>query len=147
MMIFQKFSLVLLLGALGELYLFFKVAEWIGFLPMVVLAVATSMLGVAMFRMQGMALQQQLNLALMRGEFPASALAEAGSGWISAVLLIIPGFFTDALGFLCLIPAVRRTLVRQFLPKVPPSGPQGPPSPRGGPRTIEGDFTREEDKH
>ena len=145
MMIFQKFSLVLLLGALGELYLFFKVAEWIGFLPMVVLAVATSMLGVAMLRMQGMALQQQLNLALMRGEFPASALAEAGSGWISAVLLIIPGFFTDALGFLCLIPAVRRTLIRRLLPKGPPPGPGGPHAPPRGPRTIEGDFTREED--
>jgi len=145
MMIFQKFSLVLLLGALGELYLFFKVAEWIGFLPMVVLAVATSMLGVAMLRMQGTAFQQQLNLALTRGEFPAAALAEVGSGWISALLLIVPGFFTDALGFLCLIPAVRRALVRQFLPKAPPSGPQGPRPPRGGSRTIEGDFTREED--
>ena len=145
-MIFQKFSLVVLLGALGELYLFFKVAEWIGFLPMVVLAVATSMLGVAMLRMQGMALQQQLSLALTRGELPTSALVEAGSGWISAVLLIIPGFFTDALGILCLIPLVRRTLMRQFFPKAPPPGGPGSQSPRGGPRTIEGDFTREEDQ-
>ena len=144
-MIFQKFSLIVLLGALGELYLFFKVAEWIGFLPMVVLAVATSMLGVAMLRMQGMALQQQLSLALTRGEFPTSALVEAGSAWISAVLLIIPGFFTDALGVLCLIPVVRRTLIRQFIPKPPPPGGPGPHAPRGGPRTIEGDFTREED--
>jgi UPF0716 family protein affecting phage T7 exclusion len=70
-MFYQKFSLVLLAGVLGELYLFFKVAVWIGFLPMVVLAVATSMLGVALLRMQGLALQQQLNLALTRGEFPA----------------------------------------------------------------------------
>jgi UPF0716 protein FxsA len=145
-MIFQKFSLVVLLGALGELYLFFKVAEWIGFVPMVVLAVATSMLGVAMLRMQGMALQQQLSLALTRGELPTSALVEAGSGWISAVLLIIPGFFTDALGVVCLIPMVRRTLLRQLFPKAPPPGGPGSHSPRGGPRTIEGDFTREEDQ-
>ena len=146
-MIFQKFSVVLLAGVLGELYLFFKVAEWIGFLPMVLLAVATSMLGVVMLRMQGMALQRQLSLALARGELPASVLAEAGSGWISAVLLIIPGFFTDALGILCLIPAVRRTLLRQFLAKLAPAGTQDSPPPRSGPRTIEGDFTREEDKH
>jgi UPF0716 protein FxsA len=146
-MIFQNFSVLLLAGALGELYLFFKVAEWIGFLPMVVLAVATSMLGVVMLRMQGMALQHQLSLALTRGQFPASALVEAGSAWISAVLLIIPGFFTDALGFLCLIPVVRRTLVRRFLPQqAAPPGPQSPPTSHKGPRTIEGDFTREEDK-
>jgi UPF0716 protein FxsA len=144
-MIFQKFSIVLLLGALGELYLFFKVAEWIGFLPMVVLAVATSMFGVALLRLQGMALQHQLSLALTRGELPASALAEAGSAWISAVLLIIPGFFTDALGVLCLIPAVRRMLVRQFFPKPPPPAGPGTDTTRHGPRTIEGDFTREKD--
>ena len=144
-MFLQKFSFVLLGGVLGELYLFFKVAVWIGFLPMVLLAAATSMLGVVLLRMQGLALQQQLNLALTRGEFPASALAEAGSGWISAVLLIIPGFFTDALGFLCLIPAVRRLLVRQFLPKPSTVDTRGSEPARRGPRTIEGDFTREDD--
>ena len=145
-MTFQKLSLLLLLGALGELYLFFKVAEWIGFLPMVVLAVVTSMLGVALFRLQGLALQQQLNLALRRGEFPAAALGEAGSTWISAVLLIIPGFFTDAVGIICLIPVVRRSLLRLIFPKPPPPGTGGHHSPRGGPRIIEGDFTREDEK-
>jgi len=146
-MTFQKFSLFLLLGALGELYLFFKVAEWIGFLPMVVLAVATSMLGVLLFRLQGLALQQQLNLALRRGEFPAAALSEAGSTWISAILLIIPGFFTDALGVICLIPVVRRSLLRIFFPKPPPPpGAGGQQAPRSGPRIIEGDFTREDEK-
>lgn len=144
-MMFRRFSVILLLGALGELYLFFKVAEWIGFLPMIMLAVATSMLGVAMLRMQGLALQHQLNLALTRGEFPAAALAEAGGGWISAVLLIIPGFFTDVLGLLCLIPALRRLVIRQLLSRAAPSDRGGPPPPRHGPRTIEGDFTREDD--
>ena len=144
-MLMQKLSFVLFGGALGELYLFFKVAVWIGFIPMVLLAVATSMLGVIMLRMQGLVLQQQLNLALTRGEFPTSALAEAGSGWVSSVLLIIPGFFTDALGLLCLIPVVRRAFIRLFFPKVPPPDGPNPPGPRSGPRTIEGDFTREED--
>jgi UPF0716 protein FxsA len=60
-------------------------------------------------------------------------------------LLIIPGFFTDALGFLCLIPVVRHLLVRKFLPKSSVADTQGPDSPRRGPRTIEGDFTREDD--
>lgn len=146
-MIFQRFSILLLGGVLGELYLFFKVAEWIGFLPMVLLAAATSMLGVVILRIQGMALQERLSHALALGQFPASDLFEAGSGWISGVLLIIPGFFTDALGFICLIPAVRRWLVRHFTNKnSPPPGGKGPYSSYDGPRTIEGDFTREEDQ-
>jgi len=143
-MIFQKFSWLFLMGALGELYLFVKVAVWIGFLPMVLLAAGTSMLGVVLLRLQGAVLWEKLSLALTRGELPAPVLLEGGMGWLSAVLLIIPGFFTDALGVLCLIPAVRRGLARRLLQgqAAPPGGGRPPP---GGPRTIEGDFTREKD--
>ena len=142
-MVFQKFSMLFLMGALAELYLFVKVVVWIGFLPMVLLAAATSMLGVVLLQMQGAALRQQLALALMHGKLPAPALFEGGVAWISAVLLIIPGFLTDALGFVCLIPAVRRGLARRLLAErdATPAGAQGPQS--GGPRIIEGDFTRE----
>ena len=143
-MIFQKFSWLFLMGALGELYLFVKVAVWIGFLPMVLLAAGTSMLGVVLLRLQGAVLWEKLSLALTRGELPAPVLLEGGMGWLSAVLLIIPGFFTDALGVLCLIPAVRRGLARRLLQgQAAPAGGGRPPS--GGPRTIEGDFTREKD--
>lgn len=143
MMFFQKFSWLVLLGVVGELYLFVKVAEWIGFLPMILLAAATSMLGVVMLRLQGALLWEKLSLALTRGELPAPLLLEGGMGWISAVLLIIPGFFTDALGVLCMIPAVRRGLARRLLRGQGAPGGE-PPRPQG-PRTIEGDFTREKD--
>ena len=66
-MFFQKFSWLFLMGALGELYLFVKVAVWIGFLPMVLLAAGTSMLGVVMLRLQGAVLWEKLSLALTRG--------------------------------------------------------------------------------
>lgn len=134
------------MGALAELYVFVKVAVWIGFFPMVLLAAATSMLGTVLLRLQGLALGQQLNLALARGRLPAPALLEGGVGWISAVLLIIPGFITDALGFLCMVPAVRRGIARHLLAKQDASvGGSEPPRHRG-PRTIEGDFTREKDE-
>ena len=66
------------MGALAELYVFVKVAVWIGFFPMVLLAAATSMLGTVLLRLQGLALGQQLNLALARGRLPAPALLEGG---------------------------------------------------------------------
>ena len=145
-MLFQKFSMLFLLGALGELYLFVKVAVWIGFLPMVLLAASTSMLGVVLLQMQGVALREQLGLAVMSGKLPAPALLEGGMAWISAILLIIPGFLTDALGFVFLIPAVRRGVARRLIAKQG-AGTNASQGPRGssGPRTIEGDFTREKD--
>jgi UPF0716 protein FxsA len=144
-MVFQNLSLFFLMGALGELYVFVKVAVWIGFLPMVLLAAATSMLGMVLLQMQSAALRRQLGVAVTQGKLPAPALLEGGVGWISAVLLILPGFISDALGFVCLIPAVRRGLARWLIAKqgTAKDGAQGPrPS---GPRTIEGDFTREKD--
>jgi UPF0716 protein FxsA len=143
-MILQKFAVLFLIGALVELYLFVKVAVWIGFFPMVSLAVTTTMLGILLFRMQGVALWEQLGEAMTQGKLPATALLESGMGWISAFLLIIPGFFTDALGFMFMIPAVRRRLVRLFLS----GGTTAPGAERShntGPRTIEGDFSREKD--
>ena len=91
-------------------------------------------------------MREQLAAALMQGELPAPALLEGGMGWICALLLIIPGFFTDALGVLCLIPAVRRGLARRLLKGHFTTGDSRGERPRpSGPRTIEGDFTREKD--
>jgi len=143
-MLIQRFSVIFLLGAVLELYLFVKVAEWIGFLPMVLLAVATSVLGVLLFQLQGAMMREKLTLFLSRGQFPAPMLLEGGMGWISALLLMIPGFFTDALGLLCLIPMVRRSLARRFMAAGTRPG-NGEPPPPSGPRTIEGSFTRERD--
>jgi UPF0716 protein FxsA len=68
-------------------------------------------------------------------------------------LLLTPGFFTDAIGFCCLVPAFRRALIKWGLKRVlmAPFGPPGGPHDRGdsarpqGPRTIEGEFRREDD--
>lgn len=149
MMMFPRFSMLMVSAALAELFLFVQVALWIGFVPMVLLAVMTSLLGMMLMQLQGAALRQQLSLALARGELPAPALLQGGMGWVGAALLILPGFITDALGLLCLIPVVRRGVARYFLSQstaagaAPPGG--GPRSRPRGSRVIEGDFTRERD--
>jgi UPF0716 protein FxsA len=140
-MIFQKFPMLFLIGALVDLYLFVKVAVWIGFFPMVLLATATSILGVVLLRVQGAVLWQQL----ARGEMPAQALLEGGMGWLSAILLIVPGFFTDALGFVCLIPAIRRWLARRLLTNYAAREVGAARPQNAGTRTFEGHFTREKD--
>lgn len=136
--------MLLVTGALVELFLFVQVALWIGFLPMVMLAVATSLAGMMLMQLQGVALRQRLSLALA-GKLPAPTLLQGGMGWFGALLLIIPGFLTDILGLVCLIPGIRRRLVRYFLTRLG-TGEGGPGSHPRGARIIEGDFTREREE-
>jgi UPF0716 protein FxsA len=77
----------------------------------------------------------------LAGKLPAPTLLQGGMGWFGALLLIIPGFLTDILGLVCLIPGIRRRLTHYFLTRSG-AGEAGSGAPRG-PRIIEGDFTRE----
>jgi len=144
MMMLQRFSMLLVTGALVELFLFVQVALWIGFVPMVLLAVGTSLLGMLLMRVQGESMRQQLLFALSRGELAGPAVVQGGMGWIGALLLILPGFLTDVLGLACLVPDVRRRVVRYFLGRSGAGG--GSRSASRNDRVIEGNFTRELDE-
>jgi UPF0716 protein FxsA len=67
---------------------------------------------------------------------------------ICGALLLTPGFFTDALGFLGLIPPLRQWLILKVIERgvVHTVGPGGRPRrPDSGPRTLEGEYRREDD--
>lgn len=135
-----------------EIYLLIKVGGWIGALPTVFLVVFTAVLGVLLLRQQGFAAMQRVQAALANGQIPAMELLEGMLLTLGGVLLLIPGFFTDALGFLCLIPPVRRWLVRAILdrrflkpPRPPRSGKGGGPAAGQGPVTLEGEYKLEDD--
>ena len=81
-----------------------------------------------------------------RGEVPAMQMLEGVLLLVAGVLLLLPGFVTDVVGFLCLVPAVRRFLVLAFLKRAnvmqaPADGEHGAPP---GQRVIEGEFRRED---
>ncbi|MFZ5622160.1 MAG: FxsA family protein [Pseudomonadota bacterium] len=145
-------TLLLFLGIpLIEIYLLIQVGGWIGALPTVFLVVFTAVLGVLLLRQQGFAALQRVQAAMAQGQIPAMELLEAMLLTLGGILLLVPGFFTDALGFLCLIPPLRRWLVRGLLDRYFLGRPPGPPGagPRApgsgsGPVTLEGEFKREE---
>ena len=117
----------------------------------VLLVVATAVAGAALARYQGFATLQRLQATLARGEAPALEMLEGVLLLIGALLLLTPGFFTDLAGFVCLIPPTRRWLALRGLQRmiVPPSapgssGPSGPGS-ASGPRTLEGEFHRDDE--
>ncbi|MFP5507157.1 MAG: FxsA family protein [Gammaproteobacteria bacterium] len=134
-----------------EIYLLIKVGGWIGALPTVFMVVFTAVLGVLLLRQQGLATLQRVQATMARGQVPALELLEAMLLTFGGALLLVPGFFTDALGFLCLVPPFRRWLIRSLFDRYflarqwprPPGGPPGTP-PGEGPVTLEGEYKRED---
>jgi len=141
----------LLLGVpLLEIYLFIKVGGAIGALPTIALVVLTAVIGAALVRAQGIATLRRAQATLDRDELPAFELLEGVALLIGGALLLMPGFFTDAVGFLCVWPVSRRALLRALMPRVriiAGSNVRRPRSPHGATgRIIEGEYTRRPDK-
>lgn len=148
------FFLLFLTIPLIEIYLLIQVGSVLGALPTVGLIVLTAMMGAALLRWQGMATLQRVRQTLARGELPAMALFEGAVLLFCGALLLTPGFFTDIIGFIGLIPLLRRTVILWLLSKGLIRGdvgarterrPAAEEDKRSGGRTIEGQFWREDD--
>lgn len=98
-----------------EIYLLLSVGHVIGALPTLLLVIVTAVLGATLLRRQGWATWQRVRAQLAAGQMPTQELAEGVLLLLGSVLLLTPGFITDALGLLCLLPKSRRWLVRQLL--------------------------------
>jgi len=97
---------------LAEVFLFAEVGGAIGAWPTVGLVVLTAVVGLAMVRMQGMAVLARAQANMEREEPPVVEVLEGLGLLLAGVFLFIPGFFTDAVGFALLIPPLRIALIR-----------------------------------
>lgn len=128
-----------------EIWLMIEIGQDIGALPTVALILATAGLGVLLFRIQGMATLARVQEHLDRGETPVGELL-SGLGLLAAgLLLLIPGFLTDAIGLLLFVPPVRRLLIGAALVWVVARGGTGIWTVRGGGSSgsgpvIDGDY-------
>jgi UPF0716 protein FxsA len=140
--------LLFLLVPLVEIYFLIVVGGVIGALPTVALVVLTAVIGAALARHQGLVTLQRVQATLARGEPPAIEMLEGALLLIGALLLLTPGFFTDALGFVCLFPLTRRALawwgLKRFTIVTPAGRPPGAPGGTHRHHTIEGEFRRED---
>jgi UPF0716 protein FxsA len=101
-------ALVLLVVGVLEFALLVFVAHRIGLLLTVLLVLATSLLGSWLLRREGVRAWRALRAAADAGR-PVGAEAAAGVvGLLSAVLLVLPGFLTDVVGLVLLVPLTRR---------------------------------------
>ncbi len=143
MTVFQVLLLLFLLVPLGEIYLLLKVGGVIGALPTVGLVVFTAVLGAFLMRVQGLSTLQRVQRNLDAGELPAAALLEGAVILIAGALLLTPGFITDAVGFACLVPAIRAWTVHRLLSRY--AGREGGPASAAGGRIIDAEFTRDDE--
>lgn len=109
---------LLLALPLIEIGLFVTVGAWMGLWPTLLVVIATAAGGVAIIRHVGTATFGRLRAELARGGDPAGPLADGVLLLMAGFLLLAPGFFTDALGLLLLLPPVRKLLVRLGGPRM-----------------------------
>lgn len=126
-----------------EIALFIKSAQWVGLLPTIALAIGAGMLGLALIRRQGFELALRARAQLDRGEVPVQEAFDGICLALAGGLLLLPGFFSDILAVLLLLPPVR-VLIRMWLLSRVALRPGGPAAQQG-PRVIEADYTVVED--
>ncbi len=101
-----------------EIYLLIKVGSAIGALATIAIVILTAVLGTWMLRSQGLSTLAKAQNRLSGGEVPAFEMMEGLALGVGGALLLTPGFITDAIGFVCLVPFTRRMLVQGLSKRV-----------------------------
>jgi len=127
-----------------ELYFLIQVGSRIGALPTIGLSIFTALLGGVLVRVQGFSVLMRVRDAIGRNELPAFEMLDGALLLVAGLVLLLPGFVTDILGFLLLIPMLRRYLISSYIRVVPDQTPRRGEAPTG-PRVVEGEFRRERD--
>ena len=136
--------LTFLLVPLLEIYLLIEIGSVIGAAWTVAGVVGTAVVGAALVRWQGLAALGRFRSATEAGELPATTIIEGLALLVAGALLLTPGFFTDAIGFVLLTPPLRQTLIRRwFSGRAELMG--SPTQRKGDSRYVEGDFRRIDD--
>lgn len=141
--------LLFFVGApLVELYLLIEVGSVIGALPTIVLSVFTAILGGTLVRLQGFSILFRAQSQMANQEVPAVELLEGVLLLLVGLALLLPGFITDAIGFLLLIPPLRRALVVRWLKArgtlQPMPGGDGRAPEKRADRVIDGEWRRDD---
>ncbi len=153
-----------------EMWVLIEVGSAIGALSTIALVFLTAAVGLALLRQQGINTLLRVNSRMERGELPAGEILEGVMLAVGGALLLTPGFITDIVGFLCLLPFTRKPMVAALMRQgvvmasygrtrqssfqesatgtVYRQAERPPPSsdPRGvgGNNVIDGDFRRED---
>jgi UPF0716 protein FxsA len=123
--------LIFLVVPIAELYLIYLVGDAIGILPTLLLLAADSVLGSLLLRSQGRSVWRRFNETIAAGGVPRREVMDGVLVIFGGAFLITPGFLTDVLGLVLLIPptraVVRRLVVQRLGRRVEVGMPPAPP--------------------
>ena len=135
-----------------EIALFIQVGGLIGLWPTLGIVLLTAVAGTALMRSQGARAWAEVQRSFAELRDPSRPLAHGVMILMAGILLLTPGFFTDTLGLLLLIPAVRDMVVHYLARHVRITRtrmgetPQDPRRPPYGDGAIDGDYVVEDDQ-
>ena len=111
-------ALILIIGIpLIEIYLFIKIGSQIGAFNTVLLILITAVVGVAYVRYEGFNTLKSGIGQLVKNELPIFEILSGATLGIAAFLLILPGFATDIMGILLVVPFTRKLILKKFIKK------------------------------
>ena len=111
---FKLFLILFITIPLVEIAILIKIGSIIGAGYTIALVIGTAFLGVSLLRIQGISTLAKVHANISRWQLPATELIEGLILLISGALLLTPGFFTDTIGFLMLVPTLRQRLAETF---------------------------------
>jgi len=107
---FYRLLLLFTIVPFVELIVLIEVGKQIGTITTLIIIILTGILGASLARAQGFLVMSRIRDDLSIGKIPADALIDGLLILIGAIVLLTPGFLTDIIGFLLLIPVTRATL-------------------------------------
>ena len=131
--------LAIILVPIIEIYLFIKIGSHIGAFNTISLIFITAIIGVIYARFEGLNTLRSGFSQLVKNELPAHEIVSGAAIAFAALLLIVPGFATDFLGFFLILPFTRKLILRKFSKKFNKETSFNKPY-------IDGDFEDIEDK-
>ena len=106
-------ALAIVVGVV-EVSVIIQVGQWIGFLNTVGLLLLVSLVGAWLVKRQGLGVVARIRQQRSAGRLPAAEVFDGALILVAGVLLVIPGFVTDAIGLLLLVPPIR-AVARRFM--------------------------------
>jgi len=95
-----------------EIGLFIELGGLLGLWPTLAIVIITAFLGSVLLRTQGLSTLEELRRTAETGQSPAGPMAHGALILAAGLLLLTPGFFTDSIGFLLMVPAIRSLVIR-----------------------------------
>ena len=132
--------LAIILVPIVEIYLFIKIGSQIGAFNTISLIFITAIIGIIYARYEGLNTLRSGFSQIVKSELPAYEIISGAAIAFAALLLIIPGFATDVLGFLLIFPLTRKLFLKDLSKKFDKKTNEKKPF-------IEGEFEDIEDDH